>query len=51
MVNIPPTLFGTLLMSLYSLKRGKELEDDKAYQARLEDPVFKEKILIPLQPH
>lgn len=45
MVTIPSTLFGTLLMSLYSLKRGKELEDDKVYQARLKDPVFKEKIL------
>ncbi|MFT6925273.1 MAG: anaerobic C4-dicarboxylate transporter DcuB [Psychromonas sp.] len=45
MVTIPSTLFGTLLMSLYSLKRGKELKDDKVYQARLKDPVFKEKIL------
>ncbi|MDN3679221.1 anaerobic C4-dicarboxylate transporter [Vibrio tapetis subsp. quintayensis] len=45
MVTVPATLFGTLLMSLYSLKRGKELEDDEEYQARLKDPVWKEKIL------
>ncbi len=45
MVTVPATLFGTLLMSLYSLKRGKELDDDPDYQARLEDPVWREKIL------
>jgi len=32
-------------MSLYSMKRGKELEDDPEYQARLKDPVWREKIL------
>ncbi|WP_417877270.1 anaerobic C4-dicarboxylate transporter [Vibrio sp.] len=45
LVTVPATLFGTLLMSLYSLKRGKELEDDKEYQNRLKDPVWREKIL------
>ncbi|TKF21589.1 anaerobic C4-dicarboxylate transporter [Vibrio genomosp. F6] len=45
LVTVPATLFGTLLMSLYSLKRGKELEDDEEYQARLEDPIWREKIL------
>ncbi|MCE7626770.1 anaerobic C4-dicarboxylate transporter, partial [Vibrio fluvialis] len=44
MVSVPATLFGTVLMSLYSLRRGKELEDDKEYQARLQDPVLREKI-------
>jgi len=44
MVTIPSTLFGTLLMALYSLKRGKELEDDPEYQRRLKDPVWREKI-------
>jgi len=44
LVTVPATLFGTLLMSLYSLKRGKELEDDEEYQARLADPVWREKI-------
>lgn len=45
MVTIPSTLFGTLLMSLYSLKRGKELDQDEEYQARLKDPIWREKIL------
>ncbi|WP_432452285.1 MULTISPECIES: anaerobic C4-dicarboxylate transporter [unclassified Agarivorans] len=45
MVTVPATLFGTLLMSLYSLKRGKELDQDEEYQARLKDPVWREKIL------
>ncbi len=45
LVTVPATLFGTLLMSLYSLKRGKELEDDEDYQARLKDPVWRDKIL------
>ncbi|PJC87601.1 anaerobic C4-dicarboxylate transporter [Vibrio sp. HA2012] len=45
MVTIPSTLCGVFLMSLYSLRRGKELEDDPEYQARLQDPVWREKIL------
>lgn len=45
MVTVPATLFGTLMLSLYSLRRGKELEDDEEYQARLQDPVWREKIL------
>ena len=45
LVTVPATLFGTLLMSLYSLKRGKELEDDEEYQERLKDPVWRDKIL------
>jgi len=45
MVTVPSTLFGTLLMSLYSLKRGKELSEDDEYQARLKDPIWREKIL------
>jgi anaerobic C4-dicarboxylate transporter DcuB len=45
LVTVPATLFGTLLMSLYSLRRGKELDDDPEYQERLQDPVWKEKIL------
>ncbi|MBD1567069.1 anaerobic C4-dicarboxylate transporter [Vibrio sp. SA48] len=44
LVTVPATLFGTLLMSLYSLRRGKELDDDPEYQQRLQDPVWKEKI-------
>lgn len=45
LVTVPATLFGTLMMSLYSLKRGNELDDDEDYQARLKDPVWREKIL------
>jgi anaerobic C4-dicarboxylate transporter DcuB len=45
LVTVPATLFGTLMMSLYSLKRGKELDDDQDYQARLKDPIWREKIL------
>ncbi|PMH40880.1 anaerobic C4-dicarboxylate transporter [Vibrio sp. 10N.286.49.B3] len=45
LVTVPATLFGTLLMSLYSLKRGKELDADPEYQARLKDPVWRDKIL------
>ncbi|PML56990.1 anaerobic C4-dicarboxylate transporter [Vibrio lentus] len=44
MVTVPATLFGTLLLSLYSLKRGKELNDDPEYQARLKDPEWKKRI-------
>lgn len=44
MVTVPATLFGTLLLSLYSLKRGKELNDDPEYQARLKDLEWKKRI-------
>ena len=45
MVTIPATLGGTLLLSLYSLRRGKELEDDPEYQRRLQDSVWRDQIL------
>lgn len=44
MVTVPATLFGTLLMALYSMKRGKELSDDPEYQERLNDPEWRERI-------
>ncbi|MEZ9698620.1 anaerobic C4-dicarboxylate transporter [Vibrio sp. 10N.261.46.E12] len=44
MVTVPATLFGTFLLSLYSLKRGKELNDDPDYQERLKDPEWKKRI-------
>ncbi|MDA0150173.1 anaerobic C4-dicarboxylate transporter [Vibrio sp. LaRot3] len=44
LVTVPATLFGTLLLSLYSLKRGKELKDDPDYQERLKDPEWKKRI-------
>lgn len=43
-VTVPATLLGTIAMSLYSLKRGKELENDPEYQRRLQDPVWRERI-------
>lgn len=45
MVTVPSTLLGTLLLSLYSLRRGADLEDDPEYQRRLRDPLWKDKIL------
>ncbi|MDO4697582.1 MAG: anaerobic C4-dicarboxylate transporter [Pasteurellaceae bacterium] len=44
MVTIPATFLGTVALSLYSLKRGKELADDPEYQRRLQDPMWKERI-------
>ena len=43
-VTIPATLAGTIAMSLYSMRRGLELEDDPEYQARLQDPTWKKRI-------
>ncbi len=44
-VTVPATLIGTIALSLYSLRRGKELEADPEYQRRLEDPVWRDRIL------
>ncbi len=33
-VSVPASLFGVLIAALWSLKRGKNLEDDEAFQAR-----------------
>lgn len=44
MVTIPATLFGVIVMSLYSMRRGLDLENDPEYQARLQDPDWKEQI-------
>lgn len=43
-VTIPATLLGVIAMSLYSMRRGLNLEDDPEYQRRLQDPDWKEKI-------
>ncbi|RRN00386.1 anaerobic C4-dicarboxylate transporter [Bibersteinia trehalosi] len=43
-VTVPATLAGTIAMSLYSLRRGKELENDPEYQRRLQDPVWRDRI-------
>ena len=43
-VTIPSTLLGTLILSLYSMRRGVELEDDPEYQRRMADPVMRKQI-------
>lgn len=44
-VTVPATLAGTIALSLYSLRRGKELQKDPEYQRRLQDPIWRERIL------
>ena len=44
-VTLPATFLGTMLMSLYSMRRGVELEDDIEYLRRMKDPMWREKIL------
>ncbi|MCT8738619.1 anaerobic C4-dicarboxylate transporter [Glaesserella parasuis] len=44
-VTVPATFAGTIALSLYSLRRGKELEDDPEYQRCLQDPIWRERIL------
>ncbi|MFU2079789.1 anaerobic C4-dicarboxylate transporter [Avibacterium endocarditidis] len=44
-VTVPATLAGTIALSLYSMHRGKELEQDPEYQRRLQDPIWRERIL------
>ncbi len=43
-VTVPSTILGVLAICLFSLRRGKDLENDPEYQARLQDPVWGEKI-------
>ncbi|OFT84464.1 anaerobic C4-dicarboxylate transporter [Corynebacterium sp. HMSC29G08] len=40
MVAIPASLSGVLLASLWSLRRGKDLEDDPVFQERMKDRAF-----------
>ncbi len=44
LVTVPATFGGTLLLSLYSTFRGKELADDPDFQERLKDPEWRERI-------
>ncbi|QGU02783.1 Anaerobic C4-dicarboxylate transporter DcuB [Corynebacterium kalinowskii] len=41
MVAIPASLAGVLLAALWSMRRGKDLDKDEAFQERLKDPEFK----------
>ncbi|WP_032982584.1 anaerobic C4-dicarboxylate transporter, partial [Cronobacter malonaticus] len=43
-VSVPASLFGVLVAALWSLRRGKDLKDDEAFQARLRDPKQREYI-------
>ncbi|MCW9732543.1 anaerobic C4-dicarboxylate transporter [Avibacterium sp. 20-15] len=44
-VTVPATFAGTIALALYSMRRGKELEQDPEYQRRLQDPIWRERIL------
>ena len=44
-VTLPATFLGLMAMCFYSLRRGKELEDDPEYQRRLQDPIYRDQIL------
>lgn len=44
-VTVPATLAGVLAMSLYSMRRGVELEDDPEYQKRLQQPVWRDRMM------
>jgi anaerobic C4-dicarboxylate transporter DcuB len=37
-ISIPATFCGVIVAALWSLRRGKDLADDKAFQARIADP-------------
>ena len=43
-VTITSTFCGTIALSLYSLRRGKELQDDPEFQRRMQDPEWRERI-------
>lgn len=43
-VTIPATLLGVIAASIYSLRRGAELKDDKDFQNRMLDPTYRKRI-------
>lgn len=43
-VTVPATLLGVIIQSLWSMRRGVELQDDPEYRKRLQDPLWKEQI-------
>ncbi len=47
MVTIPSTLIGVLVASAWSLKRGKDLDKDLEFQARLQDEEFRNSLIDP----
>lgn len=40
-VSIPASLCGVLLAALWSMRRGKDLDDDAEFQERMKDPAFR----------
>ncbi len=49
LVTIPATLIGVLVGCLWSLKRGKELDQDQAFIERCQDPEFKAQLIDEVQ--
>ncbi|AIW15264.1 anaerobic C4-dicarboxylate transporter [Vibrio tubiashii] len=49
LVTIPATLIGVLVGCLWSLKRGKELDQDPAFIERCQDPEFKAQLIDEVQ--
>ncbi|QYK00738.1 anaerobic C4-dicarboxylate transporter [Shewanella psychrotolerans] len=47
MVTIPATLTGVLVAATWSLRRGKDLDKDPEFQARLQDDEFRESLIDP----
>ncbi len=43
-IGMPATICGVIVAALWSLKRGKDLDQDPEFQARIQDPVQKEYI-------
>jgi anaerobic C4-dicarboxylate transporter DcuB len=41
-VTMPAGIIGVLAAALWSMNRGKELDDDPVFQARLRDPAFRD---------
>lgn len=41
-VSVPASLFGVLIAALWSLRRGKNLEDDREFQEKIKDPKQRE---------
>lgn len=44
MISMPASLAGVLLAALWSMRRGKDLDDDPDFQRRLEDPEFRKSV-------
>ncbi len=41
MVSVPATFFGVLIAALWSVRRGKDLDQDEVFQEKIKDPVQK----------